>query len=586
MSDIAALVADNLDVWTGAIERKSGAGRGGGKRINLYGIDRLRALILDLAVRGKLVPQDAGDEPASNLLARISLRKERLVGEGVIRKSKSPNRIVLDSEPFEAPHGWAFSSLGAVAEKLTDGSHNPPSDAGHGYPMLSSQNVFDGQIAIDAPSRWVSKEGFEKENARTNIQPNDVLLTIVASIGRSAVVTENLGPFVLQRSVAVISSQLYPEFLSLSFQAPFCANYMWQHAKGTAQKGIYLGKLAMMPLPIPPLPEQKRIVAKVDELMALCDALERDSAGAMAAHQALVEILLATLVNSADAADLARDWARLERHFDTIFTTDASINALKQTILDLAVRGKLVEQDAGDEPASKLLARIRSQTNSSKRTGKIGRSQNRTPLNFPFSTTSLWEWSTLGELFKDMRYGTSKKCDRDDSLTPVLRIPNVSGGTVNLDDMKFGPLDARERSDLQLQEGDLLIIRSNGSLDIVGRFAIVPDLENETAFAGYLVRGRLDQSCVVPKYIWHVSNSAWIRRKIEGPIRHGVGLKNLNLTELSALPIPIPPLAEQHRIVAKVDALLALCDALKARLADAAQTQRHLADAITQRAAA
>jgi type I restriction enzyme S subunit len=111
-------------------------------------------------------------------------------------------------------------------------------------------------------------------------------------------------------------------------------------------------------IPLPPLAEQLRIVAKVDALMALCDALERESADAMAAHQALVEVLLATLVNSADATDLARQWARLESAFHTLFTTDASIDALKRTILDLAVRGKLVEQDAGDEAATILTEKI------------------------------------------------------------------------------------------------------------------------------------------------------------------------------------------------------------------------------------
>lgn len=292
------------------------------------------------------------------------------------------------------------------------------------------------------------------------------------------------------------------------------------------------------------------------------------------------------MVNSANAADLATNWSGLESHFDTLFTSDASIEALKQTILDLAVRGMLAEQSPEDEVASKLLVRTSSQAISSKQAGRLARRQNKEAPIVPFSIPLLWEWYTLGELAEDMRYGTSKKCERDENMTPVLRIPNVSGGKVNLDDMKFGPLDARERSDLRVKQGDLLIIRSNGSLDLVGRFAVVPDLEIGTAFAGYLVRVQIDQSLIASQYLWHVSNSAWIRNKIEGPIRHGVGLKNLNLTELSALPFPIPPLAEQHRIVAKVDNLMALCAALKARLSDAATTQKHLADAIIERAAA
>jgi type I restriction enzyme S subunit len=162
----------------------------------------------------------------------------------------------------------------------------------------------------------------------------------------------------------------------------------------------------------------------------------------------------------------------------------------------------------------------------------------------------------------------------------VLRIPNVSDGVISLDDIKFGPITEGEIRDLALKAGDLLMIRSNGSLDIVGRSAVVTALADGMAFAGYLVRLRLSLANIKPEYICLALNSTDVRDQIERPIRSAVGLKNVNLTEFGALTFPLPPLAEQHRIVAKVDALTALCDRLEASLTAAAATRRRLLDAL------
>ena len=155
-----------------------------------------------------------------------------------------------------------------------------------------------------------------------------------------------------------------------------------------------------------------------------------------------------------------------------------------------------------------------------------------------------------------------------------------------LDDIKFGPLTQSEIHDLALNAGDLLMIRSNGSLDIVGRSAVVPSEAEGMAFAGYLVRLRLSLRNMNPRYTWLALNSTEVRDQIEKPIRSAVGLKNVNLTEFGALTIPLPPLAEQHRIVAKVDELMALCDRLEANLTGKADTRRRLFDALLAEALA
>jgi type I restriction enzyme S subunit len=339
-------------------------------------------------------------------------------------------------------------------------------------------------------------------------------------------------------------------------------------------------------VPVPPMAEQHRIVAKVDELMALCDALERESAGTMAAHQALVEILLATLLNSADATNLARDWARLEIHFDTLFTTDASIDALKQTILDLAVRGKLVEQNQGDEAAIKLVGKIaemRQALVTLREAKNLKTGKKIVERELDFQIPDKWEWVRL-EHIALIGTGSTPSRDRKDYYYPA-EFNWVTSGETSKD---FIEHTAEKISGKALKETNVSICPA-GTLIV----AMYGQGKTRGQISELLVEAGTNQACATiqmveksnhhRRYIKLFFQMAYaaIRRKSAGGAQ-----PNLNVGKIAELPIPVPPLAEQHRIVAKVDALMALCDALKARLDDAAQTQRHLADAITQHAAA
>ncbi|EJG5647569.1 restriction endonuclease subunit S, partial [Salmonella enterica] len=179
---------------------------------------------------------------------------------------------------------------------------------------------------------------------------------------------------------------------------------------------------------LPPLCEQIRIVTKVEELMSLCDQLEQHSLTSLDTHQQLVETLLTTLTDSQNADQLAENWSRISEHFDTLFTTEASIDALKQTILQLAVMGKLVPQDPNDEPASELLKRIAQEKAQLVKDGKMKKQKPLPPISDeekPFELPDGWEWVKLGNILHDIKYGTSQKCDYNISGYPVLRIPNI-----------------------------------------------------------------------------------------------------------------------------------------------------------------
>lgn len=563
MTDIAALVADNIHIWTGAIQRKSGAGRGGGKRVSLYGIERLRALILDLAVCGKLVPQDAGDEPASKYLLTASQRVNST-------SAKTRRKQVLPSpaKNHELPSGWSPTYLGSIVDIVRGitfpGSEKSKTPEFGRVACLRTSNVQD-QIEWDdilyIRDKFVSR-------ADQYVRHNDIIISMANSrelVGKVAIVdSEPESPTAFGGFLAAIRAHsVDPRFIMIFLRCPTTKAQLIDDASQTTNiANISLSKLNPLPVPLPPLAEQRRIVAKVDELMALCDALERESRDAIAAHQALVEVLLATLVNST-GADLARQWARLESHFDILFTTDASIDALKHTILDLAVRGKLVEQDARDEDAILLLKRIKAwQTQQVvKKNIRIPRkplrpvAQDETPIDLPQS----WSAVRLGE---------------------IIYIQSGDGLTA-----------------AQMKLGDVPVFGGNG---INGYH------DEQNIFRETIVIGRVGFYCgsihVTPPAAW-VTDNAFITRFDESSIHleflrlllSATNLKEdenataqpvISGSKIYPIIVGLPPLAEQHRIVTKVDALMALCDQLKSCLADSAQTQRHLADAITERVAA
>ena len=236
-----------------------------------------KSKLLDLAIRGQLVQQDPMDEPASVLLERIRAEKEALIKAGKLKRDKRESVIFRGDDNsyygIHLPNGWSWASLREIALSISDGSHNPPSNKGFGIPLLSAANVNNNSILINEASRWITNEEWESENQRTHIELGDVLLTIVGSIGRSAVV-QNDKHFALQRSVAVIKPCLInPLYLMHIVQTPQIQKWLNDNSKGTAQKGIYLNALSLMIIPIPPLTEQGKIVEKISTAYKLLDLI-------------------------------------------------------------------------------------------------------------------------------------------------------------------------------------------------------------------------------------------------------------------------------------------------------------------------
>lgn len=599
------LITQHIDIWTTAIERKSSAGRGTSNKFTLYGIKKLRELILELAVRGKLVPQDPNDEPASVLLERIAAEKAQLVKYKKIKKPKPLPEIGEDEKPFELPMGWEWSRVNELSKQVTDGVHHTPKYIESGVPFISVKDI-DGKTVSFVDCKYISQEQHEEINQRCNPEFGDILLCRIGTLGRATIV-DTSEPFSLFVSVGLLkffNEALLSEYLHRVFHSPLLLRqYDDIKAGGSHTNKLNLGDIPRLWIPVAPLKEQHRIVAKVDELMSLCDALEAQTEASLSAHQTLVETLLNVLLlpNTTQPADsqsaspepvlnesFIDSWQCVAEHFDTLFTTEASIDTLKKTILQLAVMGKLVPQDENDEPAAKLLDRMaaeKAQLIADKKIKKQKPLPAITDEEKPFELPVGWSFLRLENMCELITKGSSPKwqgVSYTENPEDVLFVTseNVGAFKMLLDkkkyvERKFNEIEPRSI----LKKNDFLMNIVGAS---IGRCAIF-DLNEVANINQAVCLIRSFPNSIASKFFLHFFNShTCIAYMYDKQVENA--RPNLSMSNIAKFIIPIPPLEEQHRIVAKVDELMTLCDQLKARLSDAQTTQLHLTDAIVEQA--
>lgn len=392
---VEKLIVDHIDTWTTALQTRSTAGRGSSGKIDLYGIKKLRELILELAVRGKLVPQAPNDEPASVLLERIAAEKAELVKQGKIKKPKPLPEISEEEKPFELPEGWEWTRLGFI-------SNYGFCDKAEAEDVTPETWILELEDIEKVTSKLLNKVTFAErpfKSSKNRFSQGDVLYGKLRPYLDKVIVANE--PGVCTTEIIPITSygNISPEFLRLLLKAPNFITYANSSTHGMNLPRLGTEKAQHAVIELAPIQEQLRIVSRVDKLMSLCDQLEQHSLTSLDAHQQLVETLLATLTDSQNADELAENWARISEHFDTLFTTEASIDALKQTILQLAVMGKLVPQDPNDEPASELLKRIAQEKAQLVKDGKIKKQKPLPSISDeekPFELPEGWEWCKFG----------------------------------------------------------------------------------------------------------------------------------------------------------------------------------------------
>lgn len=582
------LITEHIDIWTSAILAKSTSGRGSSKKYELYGITKLRELILELAVRGKLVPQDDNDEPASVLLEKIAAEKAQLIKEKKIKKTKADSEVSEDEKFFELPNSWHWTRLNLITEINPRNTDVDDKTKASFVPMTLITTSYDG--VHDSESRpWSEiKKGY------THFANGDIAIAKITPCfeNSKAAIFRNLengiGAGTTELHVArPFGDQIESNFLLLYFKSPNFLTMGQKLMTGSAgHKRVPRSFFESNPIPLPPLAEQKRIVAKVDELMLLCDQLEQQTEASIEAHATLVEVLLSTLTDSADADELAQNWARISEHFDSLFTTEQSIEALKQTVLQLAVMGKLVPQNPDDEPASVLLEKIAEEKEQLIKEKKIKKEKSLQSIGDEeklFELPRNWVWCRLGSLIPQFQNGASSRGDKDGRPIIVLRLADIKNWQISLTDTRTLPISTSSIERYLLETGDILVIRVNGSADIVGRF-ITCKHDYDAIYCDHFIRMRFPIRSFVPEYLSILGSSSIVRDKIADLFISTAGQKTINQGHLSSILIPLPPLAEQQRIVAKVDELMAICDQLKEKLKQSQETQVQLTDALVDRA--
>lgn len=583
---VEKLIVDHVDTWTTALQTRSTAGRGSSGKIDLYGIKKLRELILELAVRGKLVPQDSNDEPASALLERITAEKAELVKQGKIKKPKPLPEISEEEKPFELPVGWEWVRLLDITTLIGDGLHGTPNYVEHGpYFFVNGNNLKDGTIKITKSTKMVNENEFEKH--KKDLSERSILLSINGTLGNIAYY--NNEPIILGKSACYINllNNISKDYLKVIFNSCYFKFYANSNATGSTIKNLGLRSISLMPIPLPPMEQQNRISTHVEKYVTLCDQLEQHSLTSLDAHQQLVETLLTTLTDSQNADELAENWARISVHFDTLFTTEASIDVLKQTILQLAVMGKLVPQDPNDEPASELLKRIAQEKAQLVKDGKIKKQKPLPPISDeekPFELPDGWEWCLFEDIV-DIQSGITKGrnlANRKLISIPYLRVANVQRGYLDLSEVKEIDIPEEEKDKYHVIKGDLLITEG-GDWDTVGRTTVWCH-DWYIANQNHVFKGRVIGPEIDPYWLETYMNSPYSRDYFASASKQTTNLASINKTQLRGCPVAIPSSGEAEKIMLKLNDFNKLCERLKLQLQSAQQTQLHLADALTDAA--
>ena len=536
-------------------------------------VQRLRRFILDLALRGKLVKQDPNDEPASELLKKIAAEKERLVKVGEIKKQSALPLVATYEALFSVPNVWKWTRIGSAA--YVEMGQSPPSEhynrTGHGIPFFQGKADFGKRYPT--ARYWCTQP-------KKYAAPGDILISVRAPVGPTNVASE---PCCIGRGLAALRSHngIDRYYLLRCLEA-------FEHALaalgfGTTFVAINKNQLTAFVIPLPPLAEQRRIVAKVDELMALCDRLEKARAAREATRNRMAAASLFRL-NDPDPDPLVfRNHAAFAlENLAPLTTRTGQIKALRQTILNLAVHGKLVRQNPADEPASELLKWIAAEKARLMKAGKIKKTSLESPIfpnNTPFSLPTGWAWSTLGWICSKTGSGSTprggKKAYKPSGVV-FLRSQNVHDYGLRLSDAVYIDRATHERmSGTAIETSDLLLNITGGS---IGRCCLVPDGLGEANISQHVAIIRTATNG--PQQFMHCLVLSPYFQDFISNEQTGAGRGGLPKNKMDRIPVPLPPLAEQHRIVAKVDGLMALCDRLEAALATSNDTRLCLLDAL------
>lgn len=535
-------------------------------------VEKMRELVLELAVQGKLVGQDPNEAPAGELLRQIELTRSRTGRTANGRKLELLPPVDPDDAPFQIPHAWEWCRLGTLGLIGSSCRVHEKDWTTSGVPFLRAREIVklarSGQVDNDL---FITEEHYRRLAGEGLIpEPNDIMITGVGTIGIPYVVRDSDRFYFKDASVLILKNwfSLFPHFLHIVMQSPYWVREVHRESMGTTVHTLTIVRAKQTPIPLPPLAEQKRIVAKVDELMALCDRLEAQQQERETRYAALARASLARFADAPTPANLR-----------FLFHPSCAIPPadLRKSILTLAVQGKLVPQNANDEPGDASLQRIHSGASLSK-TGN-GSFDDNTLGELPFDLPSGWSASRLGSILLPTRgisYGVIKLgAEPQQGGVYVLRCSNIRFRRIDLSGIRKVTEQLSAEYGRTILEGGEVLINVRGTL---GGCAVVPP-----ELKGYNIAREVAvipvHTEVDPTFLLNVIASPYFQSRVEENLR-GIAYEGLNLGVLRDFLVPIPPLAEQKRIVAKVEQLMALVDELETLLTASRATAANLISAL------
>jgi type I restriction enzyme S subunit len=544
------------------------------------GIQQLREMIYQLAITGTLTPQIAQDGDVRTLLADISALRERLIGEKKYKRLPK-----LENEALEVPKGIELPPTWCWTRLLDIGEISPRNDAqdetqASFISMSGIPQLHMGKLAPESTKWGAIKKGF------THFANGDVVVAKITPCfenGKAAVIqglAHTIGAGTTELHVfRPIHSGILPDYIYLFVRSPYFAVEGERNMTGTAgQKRLPTEYFATRAVPLPPTKEQSRIVAKVDELMALCDKLESRQQQRRKLQNALRQSILQAIAAATTPHELQTAWTRLETNFARLFSTPEDVSSLRKLILDLAVHGLLVHQSELDEPIEKWLSDIAIQKAALVKQKLVAKQialRDVPEEEYPFPLPKGWAFARLGHITNKIGSGSTPRGGREVYVKegiPFLRSQNVWNDGLRLDDVACITAKEHERmSGTAVVANDVLLNITGASL---GRCALVPSHFGEANVSQHVTIIRLTDP-QVREYLHLCILSPYTQSMIWGR-QVGMAREGLSKKVLEQFEIPLPPLAEQRRIVARVAQLMRLCDVLEDQLRNASNVAERM----------
>lgn len=545
---------------------------------NETSLETLDKLILDLAIRGKLVEQDLNDEPASELIKRIKAEKQRLIDEKIIKKEKSLPPIEEEEIPFNIPNNWEWVRLGNIIQVINGYAYKSNEYVKESkYQLIRLGNVKNNFLKLNISEIYLDKTVIEKTDLQ-RIKENDILVTLTGTRGRrdyfyTVRVSENdLKSKELYLNQRVGNLRIFKEieskYINILLKSGYILDKIFLTETGTANQGnIGTEEVKKLVLCIPPIEEQKRIVSKVEKLQSIIKDLKEIYIKNQSNRENLKKSLLSEIESQSSDKDLLKNLETVFTNFDKIIKTKEDIKDIRNLILSLAIKGKLVEQNQDDEKASELIKRIKSEKQRLIDEKVIKKEKPLPPIEdeeIPFDIPSSWKWIRLGDISEYIQRGRSPEYSEIEEI-PVISQKCVQWTGFDITKAKYinpSSLDkyAKERF---LQEKDLLW-NSTGD-GTLGRIAIYKKSKFEKAVADShvtIIRASNTESLYLLLYF----SSKKVQDEINSKATGSTKQTELSTTTVKEYLVPLPPLEEQKRIVSKVEVLMKICDLLEEKI--------------------